>query len=227
MSPLFSGEPLPIPPHVADVEIENFHRKLIEYLRRLAAKIDGKEFREIIRSTTTEAFAAVLTGDIEIPASLWTPVTFGKHIHRNPLYEVSGPWITVREAGLYMLHVNLLTTFTDSSQELLSRIVYRKATDITPMDRFLKYGYTMMTCDPGTHSLSIPVPIEEDDSISVQVKLNNAIVAEDLLAHASRLAIYRLSPDPFDGGTGGSTIDPYLQDPDGSLPRFPGAFGNT
>ncbi len=39
---IFSGEPLPVQPNIEDPEaVDRFHFKVLEYLRRLAAKLDG------------------------------------------------------------------------------------------------------------------------------------------------------------------------------------------
>lgn len=78
---LFSGEPLPLQPSVEDLKgiekpenLGRFHFKLIEFLRRLGAKLDA----ELNRDTKgkVEAFAAYIAADQEI-APDYVNIPFG------------------------------------------------------------------------------------------------------------------------------------------------------
>ncbi|MHA2265859.1 MAG: hypothetical protein ACXAEN_25995, partial [Candidatus Thorarchaeota archaeon] len=72
---LVSGEPMPIPPKVDDPELEAFHRKLMDYLRRLTTKLSNTEFGGSADVGVIETFAATIDGDQSVDgAATWTDI---------------------------------------------------------------------------------------------------------------------------------------------------------
>ncbi len=119
---LFSGEPLPLAPTIGgwadsakgranEIELENFHIKLLEYIRRLGAKLSSETFQPGGESTLA-VFSAGVAADFSLSDSSFETIdwdvffrkdtnTFGHDVDTNP------DQITLLREGSYLFFVDV------------------------------------------------------------------------------------------------------------------------
>jgi hypothetical protein len=105
---LYSGEPLPIPPP-ADPELAAFHRKLIDYLRRITTKLRF----QISSVGALETFAAGIDGDQTFATASWEDIEWDEPWRRDASFAhdaTSNPeQITLLQSGFYLMLIDVRT----------------------------------------------------------------------------------------------------------------------
>jgi len=103
-SNIYSGEPLPVPPKVDDVEVDAFNRKLIDYLRRLTGKL--ARFAGGGGSSVL-VFSAYIVSDY-IPGLATFDIPWTEILREDSIFSHSadGTSITVAQAGFYIVEVD-------------------------------------------------------------------------------------------------------------------------
>lgn len=194
---IFSGEPLPIPPVTGDAELEAFHRKLIDYLRRLAGRLS----RGLISSGSgIESLAAVKDGDQVLTGSgAEDIVTWETLLWQDDAFSHETNGVRIRKAGRFLVHVDVGIGKTG-----MEFAVRRNGVN-------LDYGYIFTfngVVDTLSYGSSTPVQLAVGDFLEVVVK---AINSESLFASSTRLVVLKLdSSPPTEPPSGTSNDEPFL-----------------
>ncbi len=157
----------------------DFHRKILNYLRRLTAALDNRD--NIIGAGAVEPYAAHISGNISLGTD-WTTIDFDQTIHVNPLYRKVGAQIFVKEAGLYAVHFTLDLTGANGSDDIDSRVALASF-------GLLSYGFTTNT--ERTHVVSLPVPMKPDYPLVIQGRRTAGPTT--VAAGGTRFMMYRIS----------------------------------
>lgn len=100
---------MPIAPKVDDPELASFHRKLLDYLRRITTKLSNTEFGG--GGGDVETFAATMTLDFDLGNNVWTDVEWDDPLRMDAFYSHSATTnpeqITLLQAGLYLVLCDL------------------------------------------------------------------------------------------------------------------------
>lgn len=203
---VFSGEPLPVPPAVGNAELEAFHRKLVDYLRRLGAKIS--QFVEGAGQGTVMCFAAYRTA-AQTLASTYDGVEWTTELRKDPAYEhstsVNPDRVTIKLPGFYVVLVDL--EGTDQFEALVELRLGSETGDVIFSKSYVSVA--------GCVSASVPLPLIADTVVVVKAR-----GIGDLEESGSRITIIRLAVDsagwgnnpepPWFTNTTGSTETPYV-----------------
>ncbi len=200
---LHSGEPLPTAPSLTDdaehnvTELLVFHAKLLDYLRRLTAKLSSSSF-STGQVTAIETLSLKLSVDYDLPNA--SP-TFDTVIWDNVIrqdtpygYDTSTGIITFLQSGFYLI---LAEINIEADTTFLTRLRDGDSND-------LPYGHGDMNL-PTTgvnaqHTQHVPVHMHKDQTLVLQCNSGNNVQFE-----FSRFSILKLGD--FDSTSGGS-IDP-------------------
>lgn len=198
MSRVISGEPLPVPPEVPDKETGAFYRKLIDYLRRLSAKLQAE-----INSGgngSIEVYSAWIENNATLDATFGS-IDWTKDLRVDAPYShsesVNPEKITINLDGFYVIFVDLdINTGETAPIETQIKFTYGISTFLA------KFGSGLIN-DFGTLSQMIPVPLKATTVIEVQAQ-DAAAGTTTLLSKGSRITIMRLRADSGGGPNGGS-----------------------
>lgn len=193
---IWSGEPLPIAPKIKDPELDHFVRKLLEYLRRLGAKLaqypSGPGGGT---SGTIPIFSAWLTADQTVDGTdvKWTAVLRRDAVYDHTLDPVGNEqYVTVLEDGFYLVHVDLefdaLVTFPVTVSVKLS----------DPVAATVAFSFDVVG-QTGTYCGAIPLPLVA--GVTLSIGLLPTLGSGSLLRSGSRLTILKLTSDSG-GGSG-------------------------
>lgn len=208
---LFSGEPLPVAPAMRGgdqstrlTELEAFHRKLLDYLRRLGARLDQFAANPPegggSAATNVQAFAGFLDDD-EATTESYSPVNWTRTLWKDTPYSHSnspGAQIEVLVPGLYVISVDLLLLtngftnadvfigFVDNGGALLAYPQFAVGRGDTP-----------------TISLCVSLPLPANTRITVFLKTDSPD-SGGLLKSGSRITILRVR----DNDSGGDSSSP-------------------
>lgn len=190
---IFSGEPLPVAPHVDDANVDSFYRKLIDYLRRLSAKLD-KVTGGNQGGGEVSTFAAVSREDQSIDTD-YTSFNWTRELHKDPCYdhdESNLPeTIGILCDGFYVIHTDY--EFTGAVGCLIN-------TDVLVFDGSaegeLDYslGTITLTAANITHSRSIPLALRAGSEIEIRAKRTGDPI--NALKAGTRITVIKLSNDP-------------------------------
>lgn len=194
-SKVFSSEPLPIAPALEQMdevqlrELRVFHRKVLDYLRRLGSKLDSN-----IQSSEGDAqtIAAIFTSPFTVGTD-WTDIVWPLFLHQSDLYTVDNHKIGVREAGIFALHFTFEVPDADGATLFDTRVNYDGLGT-------LRYGIT--TNVDRTHVVTMPLAMDPRYPLVIQARWRGAS-STDLDDEGSRFMLYRLSRRTFEGGGGG------------------------
>ena len=202
---LHSGEPLPLAPSLTGdvdqdiVELLNFHTKLLDYLRRLTAKLSNDTFSPPT-SNAVEALVLTLSGNFNISGD---PETIDwDQVHRQDApfgYDTSTGVITFLEDGFYLLLV-------DCHVEAIEIAWTTRLYDGTTA---LPYGggFILMDAQSTSAQLSQSIPLHMHVDQTIEFQVLGVTSGRDIIALDSRLTVLKLggftgtgpnSPDPCD-----------------------------
>ncbi|MHA2265800.1 MAG: hypothetical protein ACXAEN_25700 [Candidatus Thorarchaeota archaeon] len=191
---LFSGEPLPLAPSTDDPELENFHRKLLDYLRRLTEKVSAPETYGGPSSGVLEAFASGLSANQNCADSTaWTDIGWTDPWRRDAAFAHDATTdpdeITLVQSGFYLLHMDISI---DNASDIQLRLANGDGDGLaySLLDNTAQLTRVMVT-------YTVPFFAAAGGIIRVQIKVgtNN----DDVEADYTRLAILRIGSL---GGTG-------------------------
>lgn len=205
MSRIISGEPLPVAPErKGDPESQAYDRKILDYLRRLTAKLQG------LLNNNTGALA-VYSGisETDVLTSVLSPIHWGTDTRKDSVYEhdtaLNTSEITVLLAGFYVILVDI--EVLDGATLPAEAAIYL----VGPDDGYVNFSASRIT-GAGTISLSIGVPLPAGAVFEVHVKdSSDPTGGGNLGVRGTRITVMRVSQDDT-GGTGTPTGTGY--DPD-------------
>lgn len=197
---LFSGEPLPlVPDRSDDPELAAFHRKLIDYLRRLTSKLQNATFDF---EGALDTFLAVLSTDQVISSHpTYAGITWDTVIRSDDSYTFTegGSLLTVNQDGFYVVFVDLEVTRTVNT-DLDSWVV-------SALGNKLSYSHMRTSDDDGEHTIVVPMSLRAANRFEIQAKKITGVVEMQL--EGCRFAVVRVNDF---GGVGGGTGDEDLWD---------------
>lgn len=200
---LHSGEPLPLAPSLTGdvdqdiVELLNFHTKLLDYLRRLTAKLSNDTFSPP-QSTAIESMVLTLSGDYNVTGDpetiIWNQV---QRLDAPFSYNTVTGVITFNVDGFYILFTNI---YAIGEIAYGTRWVDGSATRLPYGDGTVNViGVESQLCQ------AVPVHIHATQTLAFQIL--GIVASNDLEAANSSLCIVKLggfsgtgsdSPDPCD-----------------------------
>lgn len=163
---IFSSEPLPIAPAISNVELEAFHRKVLDYLRRLAGKLDqfggvpgpaGPAGPQGPPGTGGSGGVLVASGHLEndklFSDTTPTPIEWDIVLRADSVFQFEPPtdFVKVLVAGHYVLMVDIQ--------------VFKNL----PITTYVEAGGSNVGYGDGGHSISFP-----NHSCSIMCPLNLA-----------------------------------------------------
>lgn len=204
MSRVISGEPLPVPPEVSDKEVGAFFRKLIDYLRRLTAKLQAA-INNDGSGTAVKTFASWLDeADYSIGAS-YAGIEWKKDLRIDSPYSHSTSTnpsrITILEDGMYLVLVDVHVTGSNLPVETALKIHNNN----TGGDSLAKFGFSAITVE-GSLSMAIPLPLIAN--VYLEVLIRGTGGSDTAKYTGSRITILKLQADSgggVNGGTGWTT----------------------
>lgn len=209
--PLFSGEPLPVAPKEADAERSAFHRKLLDYLRRLTSKLDAFANREPDippPATNVAAYAGFLINDQQTE-SLYTAINWEGTLWRDSPYEPQGDKLKVLEPGLYVFNIDLWLLDPGGIDAQITL-------GITNGDLFFYPTFGFGGFAQHSFSMTVPLPLLANTSVAVLLK-TNIPDPQGLKHNGTRMTVLRVR-DNADGGDGGGGIG--WDGPPGDIPTW-------
>lgn len=179
---IFSGEPLPVAPKAKDPETDAFYRKLLDYLRRLTAKLG--RYIDQPGASGVESAAMVKQNDQLLTGGTYDVLLWGTIFWQDDPFTLAEDSITINEDGRYLLHVD---------------IAFGKALDVTlkitqngnDISHTFTYGYNSAATTLSLAS-SNPLALSAGDVIQVLVQ---GQLPDSVMAAGSRLTILRLDPE--------------------------------
>ncbi len=202
---ILSGEPLPVAPVLSDEnqdksELENFHRKLLDYIRRLEVKLSSEEFQtEFTLNPVTKVFSAFLNADLTLTApSGWVSLDWDTLVRADTAFfshslTSSQDEITVLADGFYLFMIQIGTASgTTSTIELRLNEATKGVLD---------YGHCKSVSHAGNLSLVVGLNAEALDvfTIDAQATTANYVIAE---ARTRLTILYSRADTLSDHGTG-------------------------
>ena len=195
----FSGEPLPLAPSLEGmeeaqrIELEAFHRQLLDYLRRLGAKLSSERFSPV--SSGIEILALALDDDYGLGGSGWRDIEWSLQLRIDSSFShsvlVTPEKITIEKDGFYLILADIkLTAAWDF------RII--SGTDTLDYGLHTEQGFTIPN---NNAAVMIATHLHAGQIIRTQLNQTNDL----LIADSTRLVILRLgnlasgnpdSPDP-------------------------------
>ena len=194
----FSGEPLPLAPSLEGMEdpqrqeLEAFHRKLLDFLRRMGAKLSSERFSPVSSGIDTLALALVANytlgagwQDIEWSLQLRVDSSFSHSVLVNP------GKITIEKDGYYLILADI--NLNDSWD---FRII--SGTDTLDYGLHMEQGF-----DINNNNAAVIIATHFHAGQIIRTQLNQAL--DELKAASTRLVILRIgnldssnpdSPDP-------------------------------
>ena len=196
----FPGEPLPLAPSLEGmeeaqrVELEAFHRKLLDYLRRLAAKLSSERFSPV--SSGIEILALALDDDYGLGGSGWRDIEWSLQLRIDSSFShsvlVTPEKITIEKDGFYLILADIFLNDTwrfriiDSSGDTLD---------------YGEHAQEVLLSSDQNSAVVIATHLHAGQIIRTQLNQTNDL----LIADSTRLVILRLgnlasgnpdSPDP-------------------------------
>ena len=196
---IYSGEPLPTAPRVKDPELAAFFRKLLDYLRRLTAKLDQGTGGNTPASRI-QSFAARFSTDQNI-ADVYAAIIWEDEIHVDTCFDhvEDSSRVQVLCDGVYLVCVDLeISSDATFPVEVDLRVIYEGNIGI------LTYGYGSIS-SAGTLSRSIPLTLRAGAEIQVQAK-QASTTQQAVLRRGSRITVVKLAD-------GGAWVPPGCVDP--------------
>jgi hypothetical protein len=190
---IFSGEPLPLAPGVNDLELDAFHRKLLDYLRRLGAKLN-----QFVGQGAVEALVAYI--DTQSTFVSYTSISWDHTLWIDSPFENNGTYIRVLVDGLYVFHVDVLVPEGFTLGNIVIELIGPSGTTFYPL-------FSLCRFETFSYAMTISLPLLADTQIRVQLKTNIA-VTDGLQASGTRLTIMRIRDDARGGDVPGGIITP-------------------
>lgn len=203
----FSGEPLPLQPSLEGMEspqreeLDNFHRKLLDFIRRLGAKLSSARFNDPSGSTgAVETLALYRDTNFSLPQDVWTDLEWDRQIRVDAPYShdvaINPEFLHFNQDGFYIMFLDIVV---GSNQNVLLQLV-----DPDDSDAVLSWSQASVLNPFG------PMPVNQTvafhahagQNLAVQVKPDGNTAAQ---ADETRITIIR-SGDLLGGGS--NPIDP-------------------
>lgn len=190
---IFSGEPLPQPPKAVNAEHDAFFRKLMDYLRRLAGKID----QYAVGGSATDTYVGTISGDTnQALGTAYESIEWTQDIHKDAAYEHSTTSnqdkITILQNGLYLILCDI-TVVTGPTFPVQARV------KLVSPDGFVKYSLAEINAI-GTLSLAVTVPLVSGAQIYIVAQDSGGTGGNVIEPDGTRITIVKLS-DLISGGT--------------------------
>jgi len=194
---IFSGEPLPVPPKVSDPEVDAFHRKLIDYLRRLAGKLGTYvDDNPTGGANVTKAFIAY-PSETNTPDNAYSATSENirwQNILRSDsiyTYDSTFAFIEVSEAGTYIVHCDVLTSKNfDTSFDV---VISDGTGGIDPATPSYVTTYPFLSGSPSGDSWSFMCPLILTANQRIGVRITTV---DQVLQHeGTRLVIEKLEDE--------------------------------
>lgn len=212
--PLLSGEPLPLTPPMftgrttfdagVQADLNSFHHKIVDYLRRLTAKLSSSIYNPGLGSVPV--ISLILDAD-EAMAAAYTAIDWDLVVRRdNATYSYATPKITVHQDGLYLLMVDIGVDGYNANNLVDLQIVSNNGT--------LSWGDAHVYIG-GSFAVQIPIPLANDDWIQVEIR---DALTRNLLAESTRLTMVRIAAGSGVGSGGGGPSDKPGEPEDPILP---------
>jgi hypothetical protein len=202
---LFSGEPLPLAPRVGDSEVAAFHRKLLDYLRRLGAKLEqalgpGGGGTGVV--TTVKHVACYIDDDQDL-AGTYTAINWTNTLWIDgDAFEHSAQYISVVNDGMYLILCDV--ELGDSGYSSADALMLISAPDGTEAF-YPAFGYS--TFGFGTNTMAVCVPLIAGRRFEIQIRCTLAPAAGQIKKQGTRLTVLRLR-DMLDANEGEGWNDP-------------------
>lgn len=206
---IFSGEQLPVAPLTQDAELSNFHRKMLDYLRRLGAKLD--QFIALPGDGVAIPTASCyLSGDQPLELAL-TAITWSDAVWVDTnAFTHSSEYIQVVESGLYMIVVDVEVAdagLTDIVAEIQISAPGGSST-FAPAFGHARLGVTSL-------SMTVILPLLALRRIAIFVSSPSGADATGIKAEGSRFHVLRLRSNITNSGGDGWIDDDFDGIPDG------------
>ena len=185
---IFSGEQLPVAPRVENAEMEAFHRKLLDYLRRLSGKLD--RFTTGNNGAVIPAVSLYLASDQNLAAS-YTALSWSNELWRDlEAFAHSGAFVRVVTNGLYLITIDVElgdAAYYDVDAELR----------ISKPDGSSTFAPTFSHARLGTTTLSATwiLPLLANRRIALYLKCEDFPETGGIKSQGSRFQVLRLRTD--------------------------------
>lgn len=199
-SGLFSGEPLPVAPNEPNAERAAFDRKLLDYLRRLSAKLaqyvptdGGEDDPGTDTPVNIPTFSAFNENNQEVVSTgtYGAAVAWERALWRDSIYEHTdgNSVITVTEDGFYLIWCDLEVNYSGyTSAQMWLMILDGSGTPIGFPSFGLGY-YTTNHC-----VMTLGLPLAADTHIAIYLQTNSDDPA-GLVPTGTRINIIRVRTD--------------------------------
>lgn len=198
-SGLFSGETLPVAPKTQDPNIDAFNRKLLDYLRRLTAKlagaidVEGESVAAYVGTLSEDQTSVPYNDHFEVKwtQDIWLDTGFYQHSEVTNNEE-----ITVRTEGLYVIAFDVehtVDTTLDFWVELYINGGYRT----------VEFSY-LLGLDPGLPgSMVVTIPMVEGTKFRIRGnRETDGTVTGSLYLPSTRISVLRIASNVHGGGRG-------------------------
>ncbi len=166
MAKIFSGEPLPVPPKTSNPELDAFHRKVVDYLRRLAGRLDLTGGGGGGSGNQVEVFAAHREPGVDVQIVTGAgeaAIPWEIEVRKDPSFthSANSSVVTVNQDGFYIVEVDV----TNAKNALLE---FHINVNGTPVD----YSYSgdisvFASIAYETYSFVVPLNLNNGDGIEV------------------------------------------------------------
>lgn len=218
--PIFSGEPLPVAPKVDNAELDSFHRKVLDYLRRLSAKLDSQALEDDIDDPVgfgqVEAFSAFLENFQAVSSSgtYGAIVVWEQTLWQDTPYSVSGGRITINKDGFYIFFIDLNIEFSGFVDAVAVLALIDDMNQVLGVPSFAR-GHIV----PHGYTITIGLPLPAFTRVAVFLKTNIDDPA-GLIPSGTRINIIRVRNN-IDGGDSEGPGIGWEPDPDnGDFPTW-------
>lgn len=196
---IFSGEPLPIAPAIEDAELSAFHRKVLDYLRRLAGKIDqfGDGGGGDGADGNVLVFAAYKDTTDTFSDTTQTPVPWDVVIRKDSIFNfsASSAIIQVTEAGFYVIEVDLMPLKNVLFYAYVSKVdAGGVATDDVD---YGDGGFPITGAAVGDQggSMMVPLMLDANDRFSIFAKSQTGTGDNTWVTRGCRILVSRISAE--------------------------------
>lgn len=198
--PLFSGEPLPVAPREPNAERAAFDRKLLDYLRRLSARLDAANepppdgemgFGQV------EALSCFLTSNHAVSSggTAGALVEWDENLWQDSAFSHSSGNVLINKDGFYIFLIDLAIDFSGFvDATAFFSILDGSGTALA----FVEFGEGHTVTN--TYTMTIGLPLPAGTRVGVYLK-TNADDAAGLLSTGSRFNAMRLR-NTYTGGDG-------------------------
>lgn len=167
---LFSGEPLPLAPKIGDdVELDVFIRKLLDYIRRLGAKLSNPTFLPAT-AAQVRLFSGLLSAD-EVISTAWEALLWERFLRKDT--DVFQHSITTNPDEITFLQDGFYTFLIDAGADGGSCVDCIGDVEIRVRETTLgviDYSFALDDGNPETHSCQVGVNAAAGSVFTVEMR---------------------------------------------------------